>query len=72
VDEDEQIQDINICLQKEAEYGAKARSERNTKLRSTFEAVAREFAHRAKMLKKKNGLRIARDPRRRSELHWAK
>jgi hypothetical protein len=59
VDEDEQIHDINICLQKEAEYYAKACSEKNTKLRSTYEAVAREFAYRAKSLKEKSGLRIA-------------
>jgi hypothetical protein len=56
VDEHEQIHDIDTCLQKEAEYRAKARSERNAKLRSTFEAVAREFAHRARLLEEKNGL----------------
>jgi hypothetical protein len=53
VNEDEEILDINFCLQKEAEYCTKARSANNLKIRSTYEAVAREFAYRAKLLKEK-------------------
>jgi hypothetical protein len=53
VDEDKQILDINSCLQKEAEYCAKARSAKDPKIRSAYEAVAREFAYRAKLLKEK-------------------
>ena len=53
MDEDKQILDINSCLQKEAEYCAKARSAKDPKIRSAYEAVAREFAYRAKLLKEK-------------------
>ena len=51
MDEDEQIQHINFCLQKEAEYCTKARSVKNLRIQSTYEAIAREFANRAKLLK---------------------
>jgi hypothetical protein len=58
---DEQMLDINFCLQKEAEYYAKARAVPDPKIKSTYEAAAREFAYRAKMLKEqktaKTGLR---------------
>jgi len=53
VDEDKQILDINFCLQKEAEYYAKACSTKDPKIRSTYEAVAREFAYRVKLLKER-------------------
>ena len=53
VDDDKQILDINFCAQKEAEYCAKARSAKDLKIRLAYEAVAREFAYRAKLLKEK-------------------
>lgn len=51
MDEDKQIGDINSCLQKEAEYCAKASCAKDPKIQSTYEAIAREFAFRAKLLK---------------------
>lgn len=51
MDPDEQMRDINFCLRKEAEYSAKARAIPNSKIKSAYEAVAREYAYRAKMLK---------------------
>ena len=51
VDEDKQIGDISSCLQKEAEYCAKASCAKDAKIQSTYEAIAREFAYRAKLLK---------------------
>ena len=51
MDEDKQIGDINSCLQKEAEYCAKASCAKDAKIQSTYEAIAREFAYRAKLLK---------------------
>jgi hypothetical protein len=53
LNEDEEILDINFCLQKEAEYFTKARSTIDLKIRSTYEAIAREFAYRANLLKEK-------------------
>jgi len=53
MDEEEKMLDINFCLQKEAEYYAKARAATDPKIRSAYEATAREYAYRAKMLKDK-------------------
>jgi hypothetical protein len=50
---DEQMHDINFCLLKEAEYYAKARTATNPKIKSAYEATAKEYAHRAAMLKEK-------------------
>ncbi len=45
--------DINYCLQKEAEYRAKALVATDPKVKLAYEAAAREFAYRAMLLRKK-------------------
>lgn len=51
---DEKMLDINYCMQKEAEYYAKARSTNDPKLKDAYEATAREFAFRVKSLRLKD------------------
>jgi hypothetical protein len=48
---DEKMQNINYCLQKEAEYYAKARVAADQKLKEAYEAAAREFAFRIRKLR---------------------
>jgi hypothetical protein len=51
---DEKMFDADFCRQKEAEYYAKARAATDQKLKSTYEAAAREYAYRVKFLAAKN------------------
>lgn len=48
--DDKQMMDIRYCLMKQSEYHAKARATANDKLKSAYEAVAREFARRIRYL----------------------
>jgi len=48
---DEKMQNINYCLQKEAEYYAKARVTADQKLKEAYEAAAREFGFRVRQLR---------------------
>ena len=48
---DEKMQNINYCLQKEAEYYAKARVTADQKLKEAYEATAREFGFRVRQLR---------------------
>ena len=48
--EDEEIHDVSFCLRKEVEYNAKAHAATDPKIKSTYEAVAREYAYRARLL----------------------
>jgi hypothetical protein len=50
---DEEMLDINHCLQKEAEYYAKARATTDPKLKGAYEATAREFAFRVQQFRSK-------------------
>ena len=49
--EDEEKHDASFCLRKELEYSAKARAATDPKIKSTYEAAAREYAYRALLLK---------------------
>jgi len=51
---EEKMLDINFCLQKEAEYKAKACAVSDPKLKDAYKAAAREFAHRVQQLRRKN------------------
>ena len=42
--------DVEFCRRKQAEYYAKARAATDAKLRSAYEATAREYAHRVREL----------------------
>lgn len=53
MDQNELMLDINYCLQKEAEYRAKALVATDPKVKLAYEAAAREFAYRAMLLRKK-------------------
>jgi hypothetical protein len=53
MDQDEQMRDRNYCLQKKAEYRAKARIATDPKIRLAYEAAAREFVYRAALLPEK-------------------
>jgi hypothetical protein len=48
--QDEKIRDADFCRQKEAEYSAKARATNNLAIKSAYEAAAREYAHRARLI----------------------
>ena len=48
---DEKMQDVNYCLQKEAEYYAKAQAVADKKLKEAYEAAAREFSARVRRLR---------------------
>lgn len=48
--DDKKMLDVRYCLTKQSEYHAKARATTNDKLRSAYEAVAREFARRIRYL----------------------
>jgi hypothetical protein len=45
---DEEIMDAEFCRRKEREYYAKARAAADPKLKSAYEAAAREYALRAR------------------------
>jgi len=47
------MDDQNYCLRKSLEYSAKARAATDPKLISSYNAVAREYAYRAMLLKEK-------------------
>jgi hypothetical protein len=48
-----QMHDINFCLLKETEYYAKVRAATNPKIKTAYEAIAKEYAYRAAMLRDK-------------------
>jgi hypothetical protein len=50
----DEMEDASFCLAKEAEYAAKARATNNRAIRSAYEAAAREFAYRVKLIGSKN------------------
>jgi hypothetical protein len=50
MDQDEQMLDRNYCLRKEAEFRANARVATDPKIKLAYEAAAREFAYRARLL----------------------
>ena len=47
---DDHMQDEDYCLQKEAEYAAKAETTSDAKLKPVYEAAAREYHYRAILL----------------------
>jgi hypothetical protein len=47
----DEMNDPEYCLKKVAEYRAKAQAAADRLLKSTFEAAAREYEHRATELK---------------------
>ena len=49
----ENMDDLNYCLQKSAEYSAKAQAATDPKIVSSYKAIAREYAYRAVLLKEK-------------------
>jgi hypothetical protein len=51
MDNDEKTHDLSFCLRKEAENYAKARTATDPKLISSYNAIAREYAYRAMLLK---------------------
>ena len=53
---DRQMLDADFCLQKEAEYYAKAGRAYDSAIKAALEATAREFAQRAKRLKDRKPL----------------
>jgi hypothetical protein len=44
------MEDIGFCQAKEAEYAAKARATNDRAVKSAYEAAAREFAYRVKLI----------------------
>jgi hypothetical protein len=45
------MEDIEFCQAKEAEYAAKARATNDRAVKSAYEAAAREFAYRVKLMR---------------------
>ena len=52
-DNDEGLNDAGYCRAKEAEYATKARVTKDKALKSAYEAVAREYAHRLILISSK-------------------
>lgn len=50
MNQNEQMLDRDYCLRKEAEYRANARVATDPKIKLAYEAAAREFAYRARLL----------------------
>jgi hypothetical protein len=48
---DHEMNDPQFCRGKEADYYAKAKAETNPRLKSAYEAAAREYAYRARLMK---------------------
>ncbi len=46
----DEMEDAAFCLAKEEEYAAKARGTNNRAVKSAYEAAAREFAYRVKLI----------------------
>ena len=53
MDTTDEMLDPEHCRQKEAEYYAKAKAATDPKLKSAYEATAREYHRRAELLKKR-------------------
>jgi len=51
MDPDDEMLDLAHCLRKEMEYYAKAAATDDPELKSAYEATAREYAHRVRVLK---------------------
>jgi len=47
------MDDPNYCLRKSAEYSAKAHAATDPKIIASYNAIAREYAYRALLLKEK-------------------
>ena len=47
---DEEMQNADFCYGKEVDYYAKAKATPNLALRSAYEATAREFAYRVRLI----------------------
>lgn len=46
----DEMEDVGFCSAKEEEYAAKARATNNRAVKSAYEAAAREFAYRVKLI----------------------
>jgi hypothetical protein len=49
----EEMLDVDHCLRKEAEYYAKAKAATDPKLKSAYDATAREYHRRVELLKER-------------------